>query len=130
MGMPMVGACLDHIAGDDTVGRNGDANAAARLVGTKIAEQISGDGRKTPADIEIGDGDAGRRVIDGVVGNTRRFRTRIPSRSRPRPSRVQVLPVIWMLFAELPRMAENAALSMRLPRTITLPARNTMMALP
>ncbi len=46
------------------------------------------------------------------------------------PSRVQILPAIWMLEAELPRIAENAHLSMRLPRTSTLPARNTLMPLP
>ena len=41
-----------------------------------------------------------------------------------------LLPSIWMLEAALPRTAENAQLRMRLPRTITLPARNTLTALP
>ena len=41
-----------------------------------------------------------------------------------------LLPSIWMLEAALPRTAEKAQLLMRLPRTITLPARNTLMALP
>jgi hypothetical protein len=43
---------------------------------------------------------------------------------------VQVLPTICRLEAALPRTAENAAPAMRLPRTMTLPARNTLMALP
>ena len=41
-----------------------------------------------------------------------------------------LLPSIWMLEAELPRTAVKAQLLMRLPRTMTLPARNTLMALP
>ncbi len=41
-----------------------------------------------------------------------------------------MLLVIWMLEAALPRTAEKAARLMRLPRTVTLPARNTLMALP
>src|SRR5437764_982866 len=35
------------------------------------------------------------------------------------------LPSMWMLEAALPRTAEKAQLLMRLPRTITLPARKT-----
>ena len=38
--------------------------------------------------------------------------------------------MIWTLDAALPRIAEKAALRMWLPRTITLPARKTLMALP
>src|SRR5437764_8687601 len=41
-----------------------------------------------------------------------------------------LLPVIWMLEAELPRTAEYSQFLMRLPRTITLPARKALMALP
>src|SRR3989337_1776357 len=38
--------------------------------------------------------------------------------------------MIWMLDAALPRIAENAAVRIWLPRTITSAARNTLMALP
>ena len=41
-----------------------------------------------------------------------------------------MLLVTWMFEAALPRTAEKAALRMRLPRTVTLCARNTLMALP
>src|SRR5271170_4812548 len=43
---------------------------------------------------------------------------------------VQVLPTICRFDAALPRTAENAALRMRLPRTMTLSARKMLMALP
>ena len=41
-----------------------------------------------------------------------------------------LLPAIWKLEAALPRTAVNAQLRMRLPRTVTLAARNTLTALP
>ena len=41
-----------------------------------------------------------------------------------------MLPTICKLEAVLPRTAEKAALRIRLPRTMTLSARNTLMALP
>ena len=43
---------------------------------------------------------------------------------------LQLLPTIWMSDAELPRTAENAQPWMRLPRTITLPARWALTPLP
>ena len=104
------GRCiLDDVAGDDAIGLDRDALAALVvglvLAAHQIANEVALHDGEAAAVIEVGDGNARRGGVDEVVGDQRALESRTRRTSATSPSRAQLLPIIWMLEAALPRTA-------------------------
>ena len=95
----------------------------------QVPDDVALHDREPAAFVEIGDRDPDGGAVDAVVGDDRALEAELGI-ERDLAASLMLLPSIWMLEAALPRTAEKAQWRMRLPRTITLPARNTLMALP
>src|SRR5215510_1145636 len=74
------GRVLDYVAGDRRVGLHRDADAAGiagvgagRALRVEVADDVALHDGEPSAFVEIGDRDADRRAVDGVVGDQRAF---------------------------------------------------------
>src|SRR5262249_23434739 len=78
------GRILDHIAGDGAVRLDIDADAGVvvrrgpdRPPGQEVADDVALHDRKTATFIEVADGDADRRAVDGIAGDHGAFERKL-----------------------------------------------------
>ncbi len=136
--MPAIGRVLDHVAGDRGVGLDGDADAARRRpasvpvgrLGLRLRIRLPCTTASRPPSLKLQADDAERRAVDGVVGDHRALEAELRVDRDLADVGGGVADDLDVGGGVAAHRRDRRARLMRLPRTMTLPARNTLMALP